>query len=195
MAIRFEFDSANKILLIRVEGPLTNQVLAECYDAIRKYSTETDASAGIFDFSSVTEFPVSTELIRRLAKREPAMPNATSRPRILVAPQQHAFGLIRMFQILGESTRPMLQVAHSLDESVQTARRAIPTLRTAGLTSATSRPRRQGGQFFNSFIGTPWVQRSIRCYQAPVTMRSPGQKSGQFCTLNWNSWRKIARLR
>jgi hypothetical protein len=76
-----------------------------------------DAIAGIFDFSSVTEFLGSTEFIRRLAKREPAMPNATSRPRILVAPQQHAFGLIRMFQILRESTRPMLQVAHSMDEA------------------------------------------------------------------------------
>jgi hypothetical protein len=117
MAIRFEFDSANKILLLRVEGPLTDEVLAECYDAVRRYSTETDASAGIFDFSSVTEFPVSTAFIRRLAKREPAMPHATSRPRILVAPQIHAFGLIRMFQTLGESTRPMLQVAHSMDEA------------------------------------------------------------------------------
>jgi hypothetical protein len=117
MAIRFEFDSANKILLLRVEGPLTDEELAECYDAVRKYSIATDAIAGIFGFSSVTEFPVSTEFIRRLAKRKPAMPNATSRPRILVAPQQHAFGLIRMFQILGESTRPMLQVAHSMDEA------------------------------------------------------------------------------
>ena len=46
------------------------------------------------------------------------MPHATSRPRILVAPQIHAFGLIRKFQTLGESTRrPMLQVAHSMDEA------------------------------------------------------------------------------
>ena len=74
MAYHFEFDSARKILLLRVVGPFTDEVAEECYDAIRKYSIETDANAGIFDFSSVTEFPVSTELIRRLAKREPAMP-------------------------------------------------------------------------------------------------------------------------
>jgi hypothetical protein len=62
MAIRFEFDSANKILLLRVEGVLTHEVLAECYAAVRRYSTETDARAGIFDLSSVTEFPVSAAL-------------------------------------------------------------------------------------------------------------------------------------
>jgi hypothetical protein len=117
MAFRFEFDSTNKILLLRVEGPLTDEVLAECYDAIRKYSIATDASAGILDLSFVTEFPVSTEFIRQLARREPAMPHATSRLRILVAPQIHAFGLLRMFQTLGESTRPMLKVAHTLDEA------------------------------------------------------------------------------
>jgi hypothetical protein len=117
MAVRFEFDSTNKILLARVEGPLTDEFLAEYYDAVRKYSTETDASAGIFDFSSVTEFAVTAEFIRRLAGREPAMPYATSRPRILVAPQIYGFGLLRMFQLLGETTRPMLQVAHSMDEA------------------------------------------------------------------------------
>jgi hypothetical protein len=118
MPYHFEFDRANNVLLIRVAGSLTDEALVECYEAIRKYATQTDAGAGIFDFSSVTEFPVSTELIRRLARREPAMPHATSRPRILVAPQAQAFGLIRMFQILGETTRPMLQVAHNMDEAL-----------------------------------------------------------------------------
>ncbi len=126
MALRFEFDGTNKILLVRVEGRLTDELLAECYDAVRKYSIATDASAGIFDFSSVTEFPVSSEFIRRLAKREPAMPHATSRLRILVAPQIHAFGLLRMFQILGEARRPMLRVAHSMDEAFKILRVPSP---------------------------------------------------------------------
>lgn len=73
---RFELDPVNKILLLRVEGRLTNESLTECYWAVRKYSTETDASAGIWDFSSITEFAVSPELIYDLAYREPAMPDA-----------------------------------------------------------------------------------------------------------------------
>lgn len=117
MGFRFEFDPANKILLARFEGQLTAESLAEFYKAVREHSTATDANAGIMDLSSVTGFPVSSEFIRQLARREPAMPDAT-RPRIIVAPQAHVFGLARMFQIVGEATRPRLAVVRTLDEAL-----------------------------------------------------------------------------
>jgi hypothetical protein len=41
-----------------------------------------------------------------------------SRPRFIVAPQTHAFGLMRMFQIVGDATRPELRVVRSLDEAL-----------------------------------------------------------------------------
>ncbi len=84
MAFRFEFDPANKILLLRFEGRLTDESLAEYYRAARKYSTATDASVGIFDSSPVTEFAVSSEFIRALAGQEPAMPDAFSAPALLL---------------------------------------------------------------------------------------------------------------
>jgi len=37
MALRFQFDRKNKILLLRVEGPLTQEVLAEVQVAITAY--------------------------------------------------------------------------------------------------------------------------------------------------------------
>jgi hypothetical protein len=117
MGFRFEFDSVNKLLLVRVEGPLTNDLLTECYEEIRHHSTATDAHSGICDFSSVTDWLVSTELVRQLARREPAMPDPT-RQRVLVSPQTNAYGLLRMFQILGEPRRPLLHVARTLDEAL-----------------------------------------------------------------------------
>lgn len=86
MAGRFEFDPVNRLLLFRCEGRLTDESLAESYQAIRKHSTATDAMTGILDFSSVTELAVSSEFIRQLANQEPAMADATRRPRIIVAP-------------------------------------------------------------------------------------------------------------
>jgi hypothetical protein len=120
MAIRFEFDSLNKILLGRFDGRLTEESAAQFYEAIRKYSTSTAASAGIWDFSSVTKFNLSSEFIRELAKREPAMANATKRPGFIVVPDTFGFGLMRMFQIMGERTRPALQVVYTLDEAFAT---------------------------------------------------------------------------
>src|ERR1700732_944127 len=109
MAFRFEFDSENKILLARFEGRLTDESLATFLRAIREYSTATDASAGIGDYSAVTEFAVSSGFIRQVAEQEPAMPDARRRPRIIIAPATVGFGLARMFQIMGERKNPLLK--------------------------------------------------------------------------------------
>jgi hypothetical protein len=118
MGFRFEFDPVNKILLALSEGRLTDESLGELYVAIRKYSTTTDARAGIWDLSSITEFAVTSDFLRKLAEKEPAMPEARRRPRFIVAPDPLEFGLSRMFQILGESTRPLLKVVHTRDEAL-----------------------------------------------------------------------------
>jgi len=117
MGFRFEFDPVNKILLSRFEGRLTDESTVEFHEAAWKYATATDASAGIVDFSSVTEFAVSSEVLRQLARQKPALPDSAKRPRVIVAPQTHAFGLFRMFQIAGEPTRPLLTVVHTMDEA------------------------------------------------------------------------------
>src|SRR5271169_5146739 len=98
MELRFEFDPVNKILLARPEGRLTNESLAEIYGEIRKQSTATDARAGIFDLSSVTEFAMTAEFVRHLARQEHAMPDATRLPRVSVVLSPSGFGLARMFQ-------------------------------------------------------------------------------------------------
>jgi hypothetical protein len=114
----FEFDPVNKILLLRVEGRLTNESLTECYWAVRKYSTETDASAGIWDFSSITEFAVSPELIYDLAYREPAMPDATRRPRFVVAPSGFGLGISRLYEVAAGPMNPLLKIVLSVDEAL-----------------------------------------------------------------------------
>jgi hypothetical protein len=117
MAFSFEFDPTNKILLGRFAGRLTDQSLAEYYSAVRRYSRTTDARAGIFDLSHVTEVAISTEHARNLAQQEPAMPETSRRPSILVAPTLQGQGLARVFQISGASTRPLLQIAKTVDEA------------------------------------------------------------------------------
>jgi hypothetical protein len=114
---RFEFDPANRVLLARLEGRLTETLLSEYSAAIRKYAIQTDALAGIFDFSLITEVETSSNFIRDLAREAPSFPDAMKRPRIIVAPEKHVFGLSRMFQIMGEDTRPLLQVVHTMEEA------------------------------------------------------------------------------
>ena len=117
MGFQFEFDSVNRVLLVRVEGPLTDQSLADCYVAIREHAVATDARIGIFDMSAVTRYDVSSEFIRQVARREPAMPDATQHMRIIAVEDTTGYGLARMFQIVGERQRPKLRVVRTLDQA------------------------------------------------------------------------------
>jgi len=117
MGFWFEFDPTNKILLGRFAGRLTDHSLSEYYSAVRKYARATDARAGIFDLSLVTEIAISTKHSRNLAHQEPAMPDPLKRPSIVVAPTLPGQGLARVFQIAGAPTRPLMQIAKSMEEA------------------------------------------------------------------------------
>ena len=117
---RFEFDPDNRILLLRFEDTrLTEESLTEIYTAMRQYSTETNAYAGIADFSAVVQVDISEDFIRRLASEEPAMPQAGKRGRIVVFSDEAGFAVARMFQSFGESTRPLFHVVRTLDEALE----------------------------------------------------------------------------
>jgi hypothetical protein len=127
MALRFEFDAVSRILLMRFEGRLTEEALTKIYSEIRKHTAATDASAGIWDFSSVTEFAVSAEFIRHIASLEPAIPD-TSRRRFIVVPNKEAYGLARMFEMVGEGRNPTSESRLQHRRSTSRARRLTSTL-------------------------------------------------------------------
>ena len=118
MAFRFEFDPVHKILLARFEGQLTNESAEEYHDALGKNWRATEARAGIWDLSGVTDFAVTAEFLRNLAVRKPISPGLTNHPRFIVVPVTAGYGLMRMFQISGESARPLLHVVRTLDEAI-----------------------------------------------------------------------------
>ncbi len=118
MAFRFEFDPVNKILLARFEGQLTNDSATEYHDALGKHWRAKNPSAGIWDLSAVTEFALASDFLRTLARRKPVTPGLTDHPRFIVVPEKVGYGLMRMFQIVGESARPLLHVVHTLDEAL-----------------------------------------------------------------------------
>ena len=66
----------------------------------------------------MTEFPVSSLRIRELASYEPAMPDASRRPRVIVAPSTAGYGLARVFQLAGAKDRPLLQAVRTMEEAL-----------------------------------------------------------------------------
>ena len=83
---------------------------------IAEHVALTDPQAGVADFSAVTSFDVSVERIRMLARMAPAMLQ-TSRPRVIVAPSNHIYGMMRVSESDGKARRPNLHVVRTLEEA------------------------------------------------------------------------------
>jgi len=118
MGVRFEFDPANKILMTRLEGELTDELARETDAGMRKHLVEKSPNVHIVDCSSVTKFSMSGEWVRQLARRQPALHSESCR-RFFVMPSTAGFGLARMFQIVGEP-HYSITIVRSLDEIATT---------------------------------------------------------------------------
>jgi hypothetical protein len=117
MKIRVEFDQKHNLLRATLEGAMTGAVLLKLYARASTYFKSRPPCRAIIDFSMVTDFEVSSDSIRKVAASPPAVPPGYMR--VLVVPQIFIYGLARMFQILGEKTRPELQVVRTMDEALK----------------------------------------------------------------------------
>ena len=116
MGFVLEFDAKNNILRGTVEGPLTDGLLLSYYEAAARYTASHPPCRGIWDFSRVTaRVEVSSQTVRELVKRRPIIP--VGYMRIVVAPQDIIFGMMRMLQILSEGARPEFHVVRTMDEA------------------------------------------------------------------------------
>jgi hypothetical protein len=108
----FDFDSTNRVLRCRLEGCITDDELKAFYRASAEHVASTSPRAAISDFSAVDAFEVSPETIRELARSSPVMSNPEL-PRFVIAVSPKIFGMARMFELEGQSTRPNLHVVQS----------------------------------------------------------------------------------
>jgi hypothetical protein len=115
VSFRFEFDPVNKILLTRMEGELTDDLVREADVGIRKHLSERNPLIHIVECSSVTKYSMSAESVRYLARREPELKGVNCR-RFFVMPNTVGFGLARMFQIAGDPHYDAVTIVRSLDE-------------------------------------------------------------------------------
>jgi hypothetical protein len=60
-SFRFEFDAANRILLVRVEGPMTDKLVEEYFLETRELVTRIQPRASIVECTAVTDLAVRTE--------------------------------------------------------------------------------------------------------------------------------------
>ena len=114
MPYSFEFEPARSFLRCILSGNITDRQLFDCYRAAVRHVRRQDPALAILDLTNIASVEVSPATVQALARSEPTLP--ASRPRFIVAPTDHLYGMSRMYQILGEHSGPRLQVVRSAAE-------------------------------------------------------------------------------
>lgn len=127
MGFVMEYSAENNILRVTLEGHLTDAVMLEAYGAAARYVASNGPCRAIADVSRVTKVEVSSHVIRQLAGSTPAIP--VGYIRVFVAPRDSMYGMVRMFQILTELTRPDLHVVRTMNEAYHLLRVESPEFR------------------------------------------------------------------
>jgi len=112
MGTFLSFDDLNQVLFIRFEGIVTDEILLGRYRRVREWVATHRYYSSISDFSEVASFEVTTEGVSLLAANAPLVPDGYMR--VVVAPQDEVFGMTRMFEALGNSTRSQVHIVRDL---------------------------------------------------------------------------------
>ena len=116
MPYTFDIDSTSRILRCRLNGRVTDDVLKKFFAAGSVHAVRVQPSAGVVDMSEVNLFEVSAQTIEELAKSAPAFNDPKLR-RVVIASSPEIYGMMRMFEIQGEETRPNLHVVRTEREA------------------------------------------------------------------------------
>ena len=113
----FEYDAAHEVFVVRMYGRISDDIFKASYAATPSYVEGRRIRAALMDLSGVDAYNVSSAAMREVSRLPPLFPDPT--PRWVVAPQDHIFGMARMFQMLSPSGRDMLHVVRSMHEALQ----------------------------------------------------------------------------
>jgi hypothetical protein len=111
----FEYDAEHEVFVVRMHGAITDDIFKASYAATPRHVEGRHVRAAVTDLSDVKSYDVSAAAMREVSRLPPLFPDPT--PRWVVAPQDHIFGMARMFQMLSPTGRDMLHVVRSVREA------------------------------------------------------------------------------
>ena len=115
MGFSFEIDEEHRVGRWSLDGPVTDDSFRDSLKIVSGILIGLNLRGGIVDFTEVTSFDVSVDMLKRLANTNPVLPGDMLR--LIVAPDNKAFGMSRTFLALSELSRPNLFVVRYLEKA------------------------------------------------------------------------------
>ena len=106
-----------KLVVTKLFSEVNAGELAEVASAILSHAEFNPAFSELIDCSGITNLDISIQFLQNIASAQSIF-NKGSR-HIIVAPEDHLYGLARMTQVLAEQTKPNVAVVRTLAEAYE----------------------------------------------------------------------------
>jgi hypothetical protein len=126
MGVRLTIDVNQRLVISTFSGELSDAELLGHASLIRSHPDFDPSFSEILDFSGVTGSNLSASAVRELSRRVSIF-NLTS-AHVVIAPQDHIFGLARMAEVFAEKSKPNGVVVRTMDEARKILRLEKPAL-------------------------------------------------------------------
>ncbi len=114
-----QYERRHHILLVSFEGVVTDEILKEGYQHMRRWFDAHGPCGNISDFTAVTDFKVTGRFIRYLASNTPLVPGDFLR--VIVAPRDDVYGMARMFEMQGADMGNRVDIVRSFADALALA--------------------------------------------------------------------------
>jgi hypothetical protein len=108
-------DVDQRLVVHTFSGVLSDEDISNLPSKVRSHPDFDPTFSELLDFSGVTAGTLSTDAIMAAAQRKSSLSDTSKR--VVIAPRDHIFGLVRMGQAFAERTRPGLVVVRTMDEA------------------------------------------------------------------------------
>jgi len=124
VSAQFAIDVKQRLVVSTFAGENSEEEIIGLASRIRADPDFDPSFTEIIDCRAVSVTRISTAFIRELSRR-PNIFNPTAM-HVIVAPQDHVFGLVRMGQVFAEQTIPNIVVVRTMDEAYNVLKLAKP---------------------------------------------------------------------
>ena len=115
MSVQLTIDVNQRLVIARVCGEINDADILGLAPLARSHPDFDPSFSIIWDFGGVTSGIISTSAMQELSRRESIL--SPTSMHVVIAPQDHIFGLFRMAQVLAEQTKPNVEVVRTIGEA------------------------------------------------------------------------------
>jgi len=115
VAVRLTIDVDRRLFVATYDGEINDGEILGLASMVRSHPDFDQSFSITWDFSGVTGGTISTAAMQELSRRESIL--SPTSIHVIVAPQDHIFGLFRMGQVLAEQTKPKVVVVRTSQEA------------------------------------------------------------------------------